>query len=49
MKIFPVAIDRFSTDINRDVNRKAYLCRGYSTSYAQTEDNRDEPPQCGGI
>ena len=26
MKIFPVAIDRFSTDINRDVNRKAYLC-----------------------
>ena len=26
MKIFPVTIDRFSTDINRDVNRKAYLC-----------------------
>lgn len=27
MKIFPLAIDRFSTVINRDMNGKAYLCR----------------------
>ena len=34
MKIFPVTIDRFSTDINRDVNRKAYLCTYFLQSYA---------------
>lgn len=43
MKIFPVTIDRFSTYINRDVNRKAYLCTSFYRTMRKlkiTEMNR---------